>query len=224
VEQDLSEIVPYAMKYLRSLLRKYGSEYPRRTHLAAFEAISERELTANELTIHYDREKGYIGYGLEGEPLISCSPLDRLLLVWKDGRCKVVAPPEKLFVDKTLIYCAILERERVLTVVYELDFFTHFKKFQVGGLNTNRESRIAPRGAHIRFFTDEDPAALYVRYAQDPRIKIRQQKFAVERQPLRSRDAKGSVLTANMIEYVGGEKADDWDDDLTGPPGKFIDA
>ncbi len=41
--------------------------------------------------------------------------------------------------------------------------------------------------------------------------------------PLRSRDAKGSVLTANMIEYVGSEKAADWDDDLTGPPGKFID-
>ena len=58
--------------------------------LATFGEISERELTANELTINYDREKGYIGHKIAGEPLISCSPLDRLLLVWKDGRCKVV--------------------------------------------------------------------------------------------------------------------------------------
>jgi topoisomerase-4 subunit A len=224
VELDLSGIVPYAIRYLRSLLRKYAAEYPRRTRMAAFGEISERELTADELKINYERKKGYIGHKIAGEPLISCSPLDRLLLVWKDGRCKVVAPPEKLFVDTTLIYCAILDRERILTVVYDLDFFTYYKKFIVGGLITNRESRFAPRGAVVRFFAEENPSALYVRYAADARVKIRQQKFAVERQPVRGRDAKGLVLTANMIDYIGGEKAPDWDDALTGPPGKFIDS
>jgi topoisomerase IV subunit A len=222
VEANLSDIVSCAIRYLRSILRKYGSEYPRRTQLATFGEISERELTANELTINYDREKGYFGHKISGEPLISCSPLDRLLLVWKDGRCKVVAPPEKLFVDSTLIYWAILERDRVMTAVYELDFFTYYKKFTVGGLLTNRESRIGPKGTSIRLFSDENPPALYVRYAADNRIKIRQQRYAVERQPIRSRDGKGLVLTANMIEYVGVEKAADWDDGLTGPPGKFI--
>jgi hypothetical protein len=32
------------------------------------------------------------------------------------------------------------------------------------------------------------------------------------------------VLTANLIEYVGSDKAPDWNDALTGPPGKFIDS
>jgi topoisomerase-4 subunit A len=223
VEQDLSAIVPYSIRYLRGILRKYGSEHPRRTQLAAFGQISERELTANELTIHYDREKGYIGGKIGGEPLISCSPLDRLLLIWKDGRCKVVAPPEKLFVDTTLIYCDILDREKVLTAVYELDFFTFYKKFTIGGLITNRETRFAPRGANVRFWADDDPPVLFVRYVADPRVKIRQQRFAVERRAVQTRDAKGSVLTANTIEYVGSEKASDWDEALTGPPGRFID-
>ena len=222
VEKNLAEIVPYSIRYLRSILRKHGSDYPRRTQLATFGEISERELTANELTINYDREKGYVGYKVTGEDLISCSPLDRLLFVWKDGRCKVVAPPEKLFVDSTLIYWAILERDRVLTAVYEYDFFTYYKKFTVGGLTTNRDSRIAPKGATVRFFADDNPPALYVRYSTDTRIKIRQQRYAVDRQPERNRDAKGLVLTANMIEYIGSEKAPDWDDELTGPPGKFI--
>jgi hypothetical protein len=30
-------------------------------------------------------------------------------------------------------------------------------------------------------------------------------------------------MTANAIEYIGPEKAPDWDDALTGPPGKFLD-
>jgi hypothetical protein len=127
-----------------------------------------------------------------------------------------------MFVDTTLVYTEILDRARVMTAVYELDFFTYYKKFTVGGLLTNRESRIAPKGANLRFFSDEDPTVLYVRYAADPRIKIRQQRYAVERQPVRGRDVKGLVLTANMIEYIGAEKAADWDDALTGPPGKFI--
>jgi topoisomerase-4 subunit A len=224
VEHNLTGIVPYAIDYLRGLLRKYAADYARRTRLATFGEISERELTAEELTIRCDRKKGYIGHKIAGEPLLPCSPLDRLLLVWKDGRCKVVPPPEKLFVDTTLLYCAILKRERVLTVVYELDFFTYFKKFMAGGLITNRESRIAPRGARIRFFADDNPSALYVRYKADARIKIRQQKFSIERQPLRGRDAKGLVLTANIIDYIGSTQAADWDDKLTGPPGKFIES
>ena len=107
--------------------------------------------------------------------------------------------------------------------MYELDFFAYFKKFIIGRLNTNRESRVAPKGAMIRFLTDDNPSSLYVRYAEDARIKIRQQTFAVENQPLRARDAKGPVLTANTIEYIGSDKASDWDDELTGPPGKFLD-
>ena len=126
--------------------------------------------------------------------------------------------------DSTLIYWSILDRDCVMTAVYELDFFTYYKKFTVGGLITNRESRIAPKGANIRLFSDDNPPALYVRYTADARIKIRQQRYAVERQPVRTRDGKGLVLTANMIEYVGAEKAPDWDDALTGPPGKFIES
>jgi topoisomerase IV subunit A len=224
VELDLSGIVPYAVRYLRGVLRKYGADYPRRTKMAVFGEISERDLTAGELTIQYDKQKGYIGHKISGDPLTTCSPLDRLLLIWKDGRCKIVAPPDKLFVDTSLIYCEILDRERVLTAVFEFDFFTYYKKFQVGGLNTNRETRIAPKGANIRFFSVEDPEKLFVRYAADERIKIRQQQFLVGNQPLRNRDAKGLVLTANTIEYIGAEKAADWDDALTGPPGKFLDA
>jgi topoisomerase-4 subunit A len=222
-EQELAALVPYAIRYLRSLLRKYGEQYPRRTRLAKFGEISERELTANELAIAYDREKGYIGHKLAGAPLLSCSPLDKLLLVWKDGRCKAVPPPEKLFVDTSLIHCAVLDRERVMTAVFEWELFTRIKKFAVGGLITNREYHFAPRGANIRFLADDNPPLLYVRYTADGRSKIRQQEFGVRRVPVRDRDAKGLVMTAKRIEFVGAAKPADWDDTLTGPPGRFSD-
>jgi topoisomerase-4 subunit A len=223
VEENLATLVPYAIRYLRSLLRKHAGEYPRRTRIAQFGEISERELTANELTIGYDRAKGYLGHKISGDKLLTCSPLDKLLLVWQDGRCRVVSPPDKMFVDLSLIYCAILDRERVIMAVFEWDFFTHIKKFAVGGLIANREYRLAPKGAALRFFAEDIPTTLYVRYLPDARTKIRQQEFNVRRLPLRDRDAKGQVMTAKRIEFIGSVKPDDWDDALSGPPGRFSD-
>ena len=221
VEQDLGALVPYVIRYLRNLSRKYGPDSPRRTRVVKFGEISERELTANELTIAYDRDKGYIGYRIAAAPLLACSPLDRLLLVWKDGRCRVLAPPEKMFVDTSLIYCAVLDRERVMTLVFEWDLFAHIKKFVVGGLVTNHEYRLIPKGASIRFFADQVHPMLYVRYAPDSRSRIRQQEFSLDRVPVRDRDAKGMVITSKRIEFIGAEKPADWDDGLTGPRGRF---
>jgi topoisomerase-4 subunit A len=224
VEQDLAALVPFAIRYLRGILRQHGALYPRRTRLAKFGRISERDLTANELAINYDTTKGYLGYKVAGDVQLSCSPLDRLLLVWKDGRCKSVAPPEKLFVDDSLLHCAILDRECVMTVVYEWDFFTHIKKFPIGGLITNREYRLVPKGGRIRFLAGRSAATLYVRYAPDGRNKIRQQEFGAHRVRVRDRDAKGYIMTARRIEFVGESKPADWDDALTGPPGRFSDS
>ena len=221
-ERDLSELVPYAIRYLRSLLRKYGADHPRRTRISVFGEISERELTAAELTIGYDDEKGYLGHKVTGEAFAVCSPLDRLLLIWKDGRCKITAPPEKLFVDVNLVFCAVLDREQTLSVVYESELFTYYKKFRVGTLAVNRESRIAPSGASICFLSTNNPSELYVRYKPGKNAKICQQRFSVAKQPSRARDAQGVVMTANRIEYIGAERAEDWDDTLTGPPGKFL--
>ncbi len=221
VQQDLAALVPYAIRYLRGLVRKYGADFPRRTRLAKFGEISQRELTANELTIAYDRTKGYIGHKIAADPLLSCSSLDRLLLIWKDGRCRVVPPPEKLFVDTSLIHCAVLDRERLLTLVFELDLFTLIKKLVVGGLITNRDYRVIPKGSNIRFLADDDPSVLYVRYAADGKARIRQQEFALERVPVRDRDAAGMVMTSKRIEFIGAARPEDWDDALTGPKGRF---
>ena len=50
-----------------------------------------------------------------------------------------------------------------------------------------------------------------------------QQEFGVKRVPVRDRDARGLVMTAKRIEFVGAAKPADWDDTLTGPPGRFSD-
>ena len=83
------------------------------------------------------------------------------------------------------------------------------------------------KAADINQITDEfrvlDSIPSILEEETDEQVKIRQQKFSVQRQSIKARDARGSVLTANVIDYIGAKKARNWKDKLNGPPGKFLD-
>ena len=143
------------------------------------------------------------------------------LLVWKDGRYKAVPPPEKLFVDAGMIHCAILDRERILTVVYNEDGFTRIKRF-AGSLVTNREYRCIPRGSHILFFTDQEVPTLYVQYDVPETVAIRQQEFDTTSLPIGGRDGKAALMSSKKIATIGAAKPKKWNDALTGPKGQYM--
>ena len=82
VERHLKTLTNYAIDYLQRLIDKYSKQYKRKTQLTTAEEIDVRELTANELAIAYDQERGFLGHQVKAEPAFRCSPLDRLLLVW----------------------------------------------------------------------------------------------------------------------------------------------
>ena len=220
--ENLANLVGYAVRYLRNLAKKHGPAFPRRTQVETFAAIEVRELTATELQISHDKAKGYLGHRVAGEPVLECSSLDKLLLVWRDCRYKAIPPPEKLFVDGGLLYCGLLDRERVLTVVFREEGFARIRKFTAGTV-TNREYRCAPEGSDILFFSDTVPETLYVRYDVAETATIRQQEFDILKVPVRDRDGKALVLSSKKIAYIGSAKPADWDDALTGPKGTFMD-
>jgi topoisomerase IV subunit A len=95
IEKYLKQLRPYVIKYLQDLLKTYGKVYPRRTEITTFGSIAVRELTATELKIGYDAERGYIGHGVNGETLFACSSYDRIAVFSQDGRYWVMAPPER---------------------------------------------------------------------------------------------------------------------------------
>src|SRR6202022_730104 len=120
--------------------------------------------TANELAIVYDPEKGFLGHQIKGETAFRCSPLDRLILVWDNGRYQVVPPPEKLFVDKNLIYFAILHREHMFTMVYSTAKGAFVKRFAFGGAIMNRDYNCTQDGAKIKYMTERAVKEVRLKY------------------------------------------------------------
>jgi len=222
IEKKLKRIVPYTIQYLKRLLKQYGANFPRHTRITTFKEVEVRKLAENEYAIGYDREKGYLGHAVEGEPQLDCTRYDRLVLIWKDGRYKVINPPDKCFVDQDLIYCGLYKRDQIFTMVYTEYQITFMKRFTLGGTILNKDYRCTPTGdAEIRLFSADKPKEIYVKYRKEKRQRIHQQIFHADRIPVKGVKARGSQMTVKTIRSIGAVKPRGWDKAPT-PRGAFI--
>jgi topoisomerase-4 subunit A len=204
IRKNLRRLIPYTIAYLEELITKYGKTYKRRTQLTEAEAIDVRELTAEELPIVYDQERGFLGSELKGEAAFRCSPLDRLMLVWENGRYQMIPPPERVFVDKDLLYFGIYDRDRVFTVVYSTSKATFLKRFAFGGAIMNRDYSCTQEGAKIRFITDKPIKELRLKYRHTQGARIDEQTFAASDIIVRGPKARGLQVTKRTVTSVIG--------------------
>ena len=202
VERHLKKLTDFTIDYLQSLIKKYGKQYPRKTHLTTAEEIDVRELTANELAIAYDQERGFLGHQIKGEAAFRCSPLDRLLLVWENGRYQMIPPPDKLFVDKNLIYFAIFDREKAFTLVYSTQNATFLKRFAFGGAIMNRDYNCAQENARIRYLTDRPVTEIHLKYRHVKGARLDEQTFSASDFPVRGPKTRGNQLTKRTVTSV----------------------
>jgi topoisomerase-4 subunit A len=223
VEKQLEDLRGFAVHYLKGLLRAHGKDHPRRTEVAVFDSIEIKELTAKELEILYDETKGYLGHAVkEGRALLQCSSYDRILLVWDDGRYRVVQPPETLFVDANLVYGAKIDRDRVMTIVYEEYGNVYMKKFRFGGTILNKEYRCAGKASRILLFADDCPDEIYVKYKPAKRQRIHQQLFHTADVAVKGVKARGSLMAPKQIDKISTRKPRWWKDGEKAPRGVLL--
>ena len=222
VEKNLKRLTSYVVRYLKALIKTYEKQYPRRTELESFEAVEVRELTANELSIRWDREKGYLGSEIDGESLFKCSSLDKIILVWGDGRYRLMPPPEKLFVDKNLLYCALFDRDKVMVMAYTHNRITYFKKFKFGGTIMNREYMATPDKSKVLLFDAENPSELYVKYAPMKNLRIKQQIFDIKDALVKGAKARGNQMTVKKIKSISTTQPRGWDGADDAPKGAML--
>ena len=225
VEKHLADLTGYAIRYVRGLLKKFAGNVSRRTRIASFDEIVVRKLTANELTLTYDAEKSYLGHTVAGdEELFQCSSLDKILVVRGDGGYKVMNPPDKVFVEAGLQYCAIMDRDKVFLAIYRDEHgYTFVKRFQFGGAILNRDYRCIPDDAELLFFSADDPEQLWVKYAKRKNQRIHQQVFKVGQLRVRGVKTRGNQMTSKSISKISTSKPRGWQDGNSGPPGVFLD-
>ena len=220
VEKDLGAIKGYAIRYLKRLIKEYKGEYPRCTVSTSFKEVEVRELTATELQVKQD-ENGFIGTNVKGETILECSSLDKLLVVWKNGKYMVVPPPEKLFVDDSMERCEIFDRDKQFTVVYTDARITYLKRFKIGGAIMNKEYFLSQgEKSKLQLLNEDTPESIYVKYNPAKNQRINQQKFDPAAIAVKGVKARGNRMTTKSIKYIGTEPGRWWDKERRRRPGR----
>ena len=128
-----------------------------------------------------------------------------------------------MFVDKNLVYAAIFDRDHVMTLVYEADGISHLKRFAFGGVIQNKDYACVPGGESARclFFSDSQPATLYVKYAPRKGQQIHQQEFDPRKVAIRTPKTRGIQMSTKKIADISTQKPRNWDD-KAGPKGALL--
>ena len=202
IGKNLTRLKTYTIHYLEGLIQRYGKPYKRKTRLTTAEEIDVRELTASELGIVYDRERGFLGYEIKGETAFRCSPLDKLLVVWETGRYQMIAPPDRLFVDKSVVHFGIYEREKIFTIVYNTQKAVFLKRFFFGGAIMNRDYLCTQEGSKIKYISDRPLKELRLKYRHIKGARMDEQSFDPDAVAVRGPKSRGIQVTKRTVTSV----------------------
>ena len=102
--------------------------------------------------------------------IMECSSLDKLLIVYGNGRYQVIASTDKLFMDNNLVRCEIYNRESSYTAVYVEKSIAYIKRFKIGGAIMNRDYFLgASDKSKLILLADGTPESIYVQASKKPK-------------------------------------------------------
>jgi len=221
--KELRNVTRFAIAHLEALLEKYTPLYPRCTKSSRYDEVDAREVAFKSFKVAYDRESGYVGYKVSGEEYKSeCTKFDKILLVFRDAHYKVVELPEKMFVGPDLVYCAIPDRDRVMTMAYSTRDAACLKRFTFGGAILDKEYFCAPPRSKVLFFAPGTPELLYIRYKPAPYQKINQQTCKPGDIEVKGPKTRGRQISIKEVGAIDTKPPRAWDPEAPTTKLEFI--
>lgn len=161
IRNNLEHIVEYTIKWYAHLKEKYGHAFPRRTVLRGFDTIVATKVAEANQRLYYDKEGGFIGTGLkDAEFKFTCSDIDDVLVVYRDGTYKISKVQEKLYVGKKVIHIGLFkknDKRTIYNVIYRngKGGIYYKKRFFITGLTRDKEYNMTKGedGSRIEWMT-----------------------------------------------------------------------
>ena len=110
--------------------------------------------------------------------------------------------PEKVFVDKGLLFCGSAEKEELPKNLFTVVFkegetgFPYIKRCRIEQYINNKDYLLVPDGSQILLFSTDEDFEFTVVYAPKPRMKVKEEAFRASDFEERGLKAQGVRLAA----------------------------
>ena len=224
INADLANMVEVTCNWFTLLRDKYAANFPRRTELRSFDTIEATKVIEATEKLYINRTDGFIGTSLKKDEFIeNCSPIDDVIIFYRDGTYKVTRVAEKVFVGETekskkdkkkaeIIHIAIFKRSDARTI-YNVVYRDgkggafYIKRFNVTSVTHDREYDLtagAP-GSRVAYFTanpNGEAEIIKVTFKPNPRLR----KIFFEKDfgevGVKGRGTRGNLLTKLDVHKI----------------------
>lgn len=211
---DMEHITEYTVKWFEYLRDKYGERYPRRTVIRGFDSIEATKVAEANKRLLFDKEGGFAGTGLkEGEFKFTCSDLDDILVIYRDGTYKIMKVQEKAYIGKKVIHLGLFKRNdkrTVYNVIYRngKGGIYYKKRFFITGLTREREYDITKglAGSRIEWLTvnpNGEAEAVKVNLKDEPGPDGRRPRQPYVEVDFSQLEIKGKESLGNQVTKFG---------------------
>ena len=216
VQDDIDNITRYTIAWFRSLKKKYGQSFPRRTELTDFETITATKVVNNNCKLYANLSEGFAGIGLKkddgGEYVCDCSDLSEIIVIRKDGKYRITKVEDKAFFGKDLLYVNVFNRgdERTIyNVIYRegTSSVYYAKRFAVTSVTRDKEYDITggTPGSRIEWFSaNHNGEAETVKVMLRARAKLKKTSFEYDFSTLaiKNKSARGNLVSKYAIQRI----------------------
>lgn len=203
LSHDIEHIDETTEKWYMHLKEKYGEHFPRLTTLRNFDSIEASKVAEANRRLYYDAEGQFIGTSLkDNEFLFTCSDIDDILVIYRDGTYKIVRVADKLYVGKSksnkIIHLGIFkknDRRTIYNVIYRNGKGGNYymKRFFITGLTREKDYDITKglAGSRIEWLTANPNGE-----AETVRVSLADEPNALGRRP------RNTELTINFADQL----------------------
>ena len=204
VNAHLANIQKFTIKYLRTLLKKYGDNYPRRTKIEDLETVNVREVALSNVKVGWDRSSGYVGTAVKSSDTMACTEYDRIVILNWNGTYRVTAIPEKLYIGSV---CSVMksDKDHVYSMIYrdKKSRISYAKRFRISQYIMDREYKTTPPGCKVDKLFDRHGLVLRCEFEPAKRQKVNHCELDFEAIPIRGASAKGfKIAGKKIVKYL----------------------
>ena len=224
IDADLNNMTEVTVNWFRLLHEKYAHEHPRRTEIRSFDTIEATKVIEANEKLFINRADGFMGTGLKKDEFVdNCSPIDDVIIFYRDGTYKVTRVQEKVFIGETerskaekrkaeVIHIAVFKKNDKRTtynVVYRdgQNGPHYIKRFNVTSITHDREYDLTTgeTGSRVLYFTaNPNGEAEVVKVTLRPNPKLRRIFFEKDFGEIlvKGRQSRGNLLTRLDVHKV----------------------
>jgi len=213
VDDNLANLIRYAIAYFEGLLKKYGQGRDRKTQVKTFDVINVQNVAIANQKLYMNAKDGFIGTSLRKDEFVcDCSDMDDIIVFRRDGKFMVTKVAEKTFVGKDIILAGVYNKNDE-HMVYNMIYLdgksgvSYAKRFSVKSITRDKEYDLTKgeKGSKVHYLTaNPNSESEVVTVTLSPQATARNKVFDFDFAELmiKGKGSNGNIVTKYPVKKV----------------------